>query len=76
MSAIVQLSDLMRMRAIENLVRIYSDEQVADLLTTEEGQWFFVECAPHMAADVAKRVVGIVCAGTLWKLPGVTPEKS
>lgn len=57
------LPDLARMRAIEEQIRGSSDEEVADLLTTDDGQWFFVECARHMAVDVARRVVTIVSNG-------------
>ena len=79
MSDVTQLPDLARMRALEARVRAASDEEVADLLTTDDGQWLFVECAHYMAADVARRLVTIVSAGVpagaLWGLLGVTPEK-
>lgn len=72
-----QLPDLERMRGLEARVRASSDEEVADLLTTDDGQWLFVECARYMATDVARRVVTIVSGGlppgTLWDLLGVTP---
>ena len=79
MNDVERLPDLARMRTLEARVRASSDEEVADLLTTDDGQWLFVECARYMAADVARRLVGIVSGGlppgTLFDLLGVTPGR-
>ena len=79
MAELYQLPDLARMRSLEQQIRASSDEEVADLLTTDEGQWFFVECARHMAGDVARRVVTIVSnglpRGTIESLLGAQLEK-
>lgn len=79
MSDIHRLPDLARMRALQARVRASSDEEVADLLCTEDGQWLFVECPRYLDEDVSRRLVNVISAGlpdgTIFNLLGVTPEK-
>jgi hypothetical protein len=76
--SIVQLPDLARKRAIEDEIRASCDEDVEDILDSDDGVWFLVECGPHMASDVARRVAKILAATaneTLFMLIGLDPAK-
>lgn len=55
-----QLPDLARLRALEARIRSSTDAEVADMLGTADGRWFFKECPRYVAADVSRRVLDVV----------------
>lgn len=63
MGDVYQLPDLGRMRAIEDRIRQASDEEVAELLASEDGLWLTAACGRVMAWDVLRRIVAVIDAG-------------
>ena len=55
-----QLPDLARARAFADRLRTADDSAAADLLASDEGQWFFAEATPYTDRETRTRIVKLI----------------